>query len=412
MVALFVFSACAEGTATSETNLDVDAGVETAQTDVQKAAVVTVKVVTDKRGRKWTCDKFSKASQAQAEAGTLVNGMPVANEIVDTNIKPLPEMSRAELAHALRGVRTMIFDGVELECSSEPDFDMADKFMRGGHRPDVPPSNDIDEPNLVNKTYCCGNDERYITSTPDFYRRVALGEQGGTIAFIRPGVAWTSAHIVYDTANNTWKKVNRNNVSPLDWPYYRRDEVHLDTTPEVHGCYHVTIPGCWADSTTNSNPDCDYAVIDFTEDGGGTPCSENTSSSWYGTSTSFAAASDGQISWGPGYPAYVNLSGGSINSGLSFVYTRLNSTWGSGTIIDGDVYATLDPVDVSGVRLYHEIDSTQGDSGRPTVRYSSGVGYYLIGNHVGYHTGQLKNVDRLWNSTTYDFAVAHSVYPN
>ncbi len=324
-----------------------------------------------------------------------------------TKFEPARQDLTAErLAEDLRGVT--LRDGYEY--TSEPDIEQARQLLGRGFGADKPavvaPAS---EPTAGNKTLCCGDDERFYTGVATDYARVLLSEVGCSAGIVSSNVAIIAAHCVYDTEDNAWMKV-RHTSSTWSMPSYSRTTSYGNH--QTLSCYNVTVPGCWASATSNSSVTCDYAVIDFSTNGS-TACADTTPfGTWNGLWSRTDAQIEGQLTWGVGYPAEVNLSGGNINGpGLSFMYDRLNSTWGAETYIEGT--ALFAPPfsstsnNVSGVRIYHKQDASPGDSGRPHLDYITD-GHYQIGLHVGNEADGSENIDRRFDSTVWSFIQAYS----
>lgn len=261
------------------------------------------------------------------------------------------------------------------------------------------------------KTKCCGNDDRFQSTSTSDYAAILLSEIGCTVGLISNNVGVTAAHCIYDTEDNSWMQV-RHTSTTWSMPYYRRETSYNDTTPQLLTCYRVTVPSCWVSATSNSSVTCDYAVIDFSTNGT-TACSDTTpfgtwNGSWIRTDAQIEEAS----TWGMGYPALVNLSDGNINGpGLTLVYDSLNSTWGSGTFIDGKpLFAPpygVSTNNATGVEIRNLVDASEGDSGRPHLDYIS-TGNYMIGHHIGNVASGSYNIDRRFDSTVWSFIQAYS----
>jgi hypothetical protein len=391
--------------------------------DVSQNEDSAYNTITDSSGRVWTKGPKARLTTYEAMVSHHREGfLQQPLETIDTEIATHgfaidpaevlsedPNITVEQLANDIRGVT--LIDGYEY--TSEADLGqavaiLAARRVGGDVGPLTSPSPLTEE--VVTKTKCCGNDGRHVTTTALYYQSILLSEVGCTAEIIASNVAIIAAHCVYDTVANAWMQVQRTSTT-TSLPYYRR-QTNSTGTKVTHNCYNVVVPGCWVSATSNSSVSCDYAVLDFSKTGT-TACSNPAPfSAWYG----FWSRSDTQIETAPetvavGYPAYANLSGGNINGpGLTFMYTRLNSTWGANTIVNGSTMFANQPSgsnDATGVEIRNQLDAQSGDSGRPHLQFITN-GFYVIGTHVGNVASGAYSIDRRMDGTIESFIIANS----
>lgn len=317
-------------------------------------------------------------------------------------------ISADQAAEKLRGIS--LYNGYEYV--TELDHNMANLIARKLSDVNVTEPSETNEYNLTNKAKCCGNDNRFTTNVYNDYARILLSEVGCTAGIISENVAITAAHCLYDTVANSWYTVKHTSVDTGSPPWYWRHTSYNDTTPAGYACYKATVPDCWKSATSNGSFVCDYAVLDFSIAANGTACADTTPfDTWNGVSIKSDAGYESASTWAIGFPAYVNTSGGSINSGLTFMFTRLNGTWGYNTIINGTPYFAPSGGVMTNIAVETQfqnlIDAHDGDSGRPQLDYITS-GNYQVALHVGVGSGYTENLDRRIDSTVWSFIQAYS----
>jgi hypothetical protein len=362
----------------------------------------------DARNTGWTCRGLSKFKVVNQ---SLVNEVTPPTESSAPPV-PLTEQDLDKLAYdfaAFRSIPIRGSDGVvrDYDCVSDPNYDLARKLKAGHVFPDAEESADgEDEGTSLDKTNCCGNDDRDVTTYDQYFPRIGYGEQGSATGF-------GAAHTVYDTINNVWIKVDRDGDGDDDWPKYRRETAANQTnTSEIYSCYVQTVPAAWSSATSvnYSTVQYDYLAIDFSRSGSGNCADTSPIESWFGTLTLSDSTINAATMHSVQYPAWVNLSGGSINSGLSFTYSQ--GTWGA--VIDAVPYhqALTNWTQAYGAVLKSYLDATQGASGSPLVYLYNVDSERVVATHHGYYPTDDVNLWRRWDSTVSGFVTANSLYPD
>lgn len=318
-------------------------------------------------------------------------------ELPDLNVRKtahneldLYSLSEAELAEALRPIA--LSNGIEY--TSKPNLELARRVLaskdvaftgkpsEGSAR--APAQSTAAPPRRALATHIIGNDDRYPlpynTTWP--YRTIAEMWEGSdanhlvqncTLTLIGASTAITAAHCFHTGSKwrptHAWAFGARSTQQPK-FPYNPWDASYPTTiadTGPVFGCYTVTVPGCW----TGYHENCDYAVVEFSSNGGA-----------FGNCDLHPGSTLGWMGWGQqpkatvcnaehdmkGYPADPCL-GGSCQAPLLWgeIQPQYQTCWGA-----ANGYS----------QIAHHFDSSGGDSGATLVNTAEG-----FAKSIGIHWG-------------------------